>query len=203
LDLAELLEGAAFFAGEAGEGPVEEFDGVAAGVFVGCFGVGLVFYGFGVVSVGDADGPVLSGGGLGYGFYEHEFDGGGGVVLGDQVGEEPLAVGFAGVVGREVFGAEAVFAGVGGGFAFAFGGDRAAGEFTVGLSGEGELGGCHLVEFLFPGIIVAWGCASRRGDLGLSRLFSGERFLKIVVNGFSGELERQKPNSRFDPVSHR
>jgi hypothetical protein len=33
------------------------------------------------------------------------------------------------------------------------------------------LGGWHLVEFLFPGIIVARGCASRDGDLGVSRLF--------------------------------
>jgi len=171
LDLSELLEGSAFFAGEAGEGPVEEFDGVAAGVFVGRFGVGLVVYGFGVVLVGNADGPVLAGGGLGYGFHEHEFDGGGGVVLGDQVGEEPLTVGFGGGVGGEGFGAEAVFMGVGGGFAFAFGGDGAAGFAAVGLGGQGELGGCHLVEFLFPGIIVAWGCASRGGDLGVSALF--------------------------------
>ena len=70
-------------------------------------------------------------------------------MFGDQGGEEALAVGFAGVVGGEGFGAEAVFMGVGGGFAFAFGGDGATREFAVGPGGEGELGGGHLVEFLF------------------------------------------------------
>ena len=91
--------------------------------------------------VEDAESPVLLGGGEGYGFYEREFDGVGGVIFGDQGGEEPLAEGFTGFVGSEGFGAEAVFAGVGGGFAFAFGGDGAAGAFAVGLGGEGELGG--------------------------------------------------------------
>jgi hypothetical protein len=71
LDFAELLECAAFFAGDAGEGWVEAWHGVAAGVFEGGFGVGLVFYGVGEVLVEDAERPDL----LGCGFDEGECGG--------------------------------------------------------------------------------------------------------------------------------
>ena len=58
---------------------------------------------------------------------------------GEQAGVE-LGV-FAGQAGEGVGGEESVLEGVGGGFAFALGGDRAAGEAAVG-AGCGALGGC-------------------------------------------------------------
>ena len=59
------------------------------------------------------------------------------MVGGDQVREEFAEFGFAGWVGGEVGGAEAVAAGVGGGFLFTLWRARASGLGAVGSCGEG------------------------------------------------------------------
>jgi hypothetical protein len=43
----------------------------------------------------------------------------------------------------------------------------------------------------FPGMIVARGCAKGFEDFGLSALFSGEIFLKIVVTDYRPISKRQ------------
>jgi hypothetical protein len=66
-----------------------------------------------------------------------------------EVGQgEVVVFGFACGVGMEGFGVEAVFAAVGRGAALAFGGFGALGFFAVGLGGEDESGGCHVMLFL-------------------------------------------------------
>jgi hypothetical protein len=80
--------------------------------------------------------PVRAGKGNGCDTNELVLAPGGGGVFGLERGEEAVEFGVKEGVGLEGFGVEAVFAGVGGGFAFAFGGFGAAGFFAVCLGGQ-------------------------------------------------------------------
>ncbi len=185
-DFQKSLTGTCFLTEVTVFEAAEQQQGTASGMLVGGFRVDLRFDGLGEVGFGGADGPVLTCAGESYGLDEAALGGVGGAVLGDHAGEEAQAVGFAGFVGLDVFSVKAVFAAVGGGFAAAFGGFWALGFATVGPGGEDLSGGWHVS---FGGYSFPWedrrtGLCRKISGFELSALFSGERFLKIIVTDY-------------------